>query len=74
MCVHVDYHWSTCAELSSFRSYILMITSSWFFQSGGDCMVLPSVSKEDATKLFPKHEVKAVPSGKGYIRVTPQPQ
>ena len=37
-------------------------------------MVLPTVSKEDAAKLFPQHEVKSVPSGKGYIRVTPQPQ
>ncbi len=70
MCVHVYYH---CRTLI-FSFLHRMITSSLFFQSGGDCMVLPSVSKEDATKLFPKHEVKAVPSGKGYIRVTPQPQ
>ena len=36
-------------------------------------MVLPTVSKEDAAQLFPKHVVKDVPSGKSYIRITPQP-
>ena len=44
-----------------------------FTQSGGECMVLPAVTKDEATKLFPEHVVKDVPSGKGYIRVTPQP-
>lgn len=44
-----------------------------FLQQGGSCMVVPSVSAEDAAKLFPKHEVKKVPSGKGYLRITPQP-
>ena len=43
------------------------------FQNGGECMVLPTVSKEDAAKLFPEHKVKEVPSGKPYIRITPQP-
>jgi len=43
------------------------------WQNGGSCMVLPTVSKEDAAKMFPSHEVKAVPSGKEYLRVTPQP-
>ena len=37
-------------------------------------MVIPSISKDEAAKLFPKHEVKSVPSGKEYIRVTPQPE
>ena len=37
-------------------------------------MIIPSVSEDDAKKLFPKgFEVKEVPSGKKYIRVTPQP-
>eukprot|EP00794_Sanderia_malayensis_P015614 gene15617-17188_t len=43
------------------------------WENGGNCMVIPSISKEEASKLFPKHEVKAVPSKKEYIRVTPQP-
>lgn len=37
-------------------------------------MVLPNVSEEDAKQLFPLHRTVEVPSGKGYIRVTPQPQ
>ena len=36
-------------------------------------MVLPTVSKDDAKRLFPNHKTKEVPSGKGYIRITPQP-
>ncbi|KAK3730061.1 hypothetical protein QZH41_009570 [Actinostola sp. cb2023] len=44
------------------------------WKSGGDCMVLPSVSKEDAAKLFPKGiNEQALPSGKHYMRFTPQP-
>ena len=44
-------------------------------QKGGDCMVLPSISKEDAEKLFPKGvRVQEVPSGKQYMRFTPQPE
>ena len=43
-------------------------------QSGGECMVLPNVSPEDAQKLFPQHHTENVPSGKPYIRITPQPQ
>lgn len=38
-------------------------------------MILPSVSNEDAQKIFPKgFEVKQVPSGKPYLRITPQPE
>jgi 1-Cys peroxiredoxin 6 len=37
-------------------------------------MVLPNVSPEDAQKLFPQHRTENVPSGKPYIRITPQPQ
>ena len=40
---------------------------------GGDCMILPTVSADDAKKLFPKHCVKEMPSGKPYMRFTPQP-
>ena len=43
------------------------------WQAGGECMVVPSLSKEEATKLFPKHRVVPMPSGKEYIRYAPQP-
>jgi len=42
--------------------------------SGGQCMVVPSLSNEEALKLFPQMEKRVVPSGKEYLRFTPQPQ
>ncbi|KAL5483930.1 hypothetical protein EMCRGX_G020350 [Ephydatia muelleri] len=45
------------------------------WQPGGKCMILPTVSQEDAAKLFPKgYDLVSVPSGKQYIRLTPQPE
>jgi len=44
------------------------------WQQGGDCMVLPSVKGEECTKLFPKMRIEQVPSGKEYMRFTPQPE
>ncbi|XP_071802111.1 peroxiredoxin-6-like [Asterias amurensis] len=45
------------------------------WQQGGDCMVIPSVKQEDIPKLFPKGvTMKPVPSGKSYLRYTPQPE
>lgn len=44
------------------------------FQTGDKCMVLPSVPEEEAKTLFPAFEQKSVPSGKGYLRFTPQPK
>lgn len=45
------------------------------WKSGGDCMVLPTVKPEDVSKLFPKGVTKKeMPSGKGYMRFTPQPE
>jgi len=44
------------------------------WKSGDKCMVVPSLSNDDATKLFPKgFETAQVPSGKSYIRLTPDP-
>eukprot|EP00164_Ancoracysta_twista_P001062 GFYU01001383.1.p2 GENE.GFYU01001383.1~~GFYU01001383.1.p2 ORF type:complete len:242 (+),score=87.25 GFYU01001383.1:58-726(+) len=41
---------------------------------GDDCMIVPSVSSEDAKTKFPKgFKTVDTPSGKPYIRVTPQP-
>jgi alkyl hydroperoxide reductase subunit AhpC len=39
------------------------------WKHGQDCIVVPSLSDEDATKLFPKGFKKIKP----YLRVTPQP-
>jgi 1-Cys peroxiredoxin 6 len=41
------------------------------WQPGDRCMVVPTLSEEEAKKLFPNHEVKKVPSGKNYLRFTP---
>eukprot|EP00891_Asterochloris_glomerata_P006702 jgi/Astpho2/6702/Aster-05054 len=44
------------------------------WQHGDKCMVVPTLSDDDANKKFPKGFEKAsLPSGKGYIRTTPQP-
>ena len=39
------------------------------WKSGEDCIIVPSLSDEDADKLFPKGYKKIKP----YLRVTPQP-
>jgi 1-Cys peroxiredoxin 6 len=44
------------------------------FQSGGECMVLPTLKEEEAKELFPKGFFFFIfPSGKPYLRITPQP-
>ncbi|CAG5091268.1 Oidioi.mRNA.OKI2018_I69.PAR.g12943.t1.cds [Oikopleura dioica] len=44
------------------------------WKSGDKCMVVPSLTDEQATKRFAKGFEKAsLPSGKGYIRLTPDP-
>ena len=41
---------------------------------GKECVVVPGVKDEDIPKLFPKgHRVTEMPSGKGYMRFTPDP-
>jgi len=42
--------------------------------NGGYCMVIPSVKADEATELFPEMETTPVPSGKQYLRMTPQPK
>merc|ERR1711872_762243 len=45
------------------------------WQQGGSCMVVPGVKQEDTAALFPKGvKVHEVPSGKIYLRTTPQPE
>ncbi|KAJ8960968.1 hypothetical protein NQ318_020271 [Aromia moschata] len=43
------------------------------WKPGQDVMVQPSVPEEEVKNLFPSLTVVALPSGKGYIRKTPQP-
>nr|UZC36343.1 Per a 20 allergen [Periplaneta americana] len=44
------------------------------WKSGGTCMVLPTLKEEEANALFPKgFSVVNLPSGKPYLRITPQP-
>ncbi|XP_033166203.1 peroxiredoxin-6 [Drosophila mauritiana] len=44
------------------------------WKQGGKCMVLPTVKAEDVPKLFPDGiETIELPSGKSYLRITPQP-
>nr|CAB3265143.1 peroxiredoxin-6-like [Phallusia mammillata] len=44
------------------------------WQSGGDCMIIPSVSNDEAAQKFPGFKTAKVPSGKAYIRTTPHPK
>ena len=37
-------------------------------------MILPTVSKADASTMFPGYRVEQVPSGKEYLRITSQPK
>ena len=47
---------------------------NYVFQSGDNCIVVPSLTDDDANKLFPKGFTKTdLPSGKGYLRYTPDP-
>jgi len=43
------------------------------WKQGEDCMVLPTISPEEAKATFPEHRQLDLPSGKGYMRFTPQP-
>ena len=53
-------------------SYSVATPANW--TQGQPCMVVPSLSDEAAAEKFPKgFEKAALPSGKGYIRMTPQP-
>merc|ERR1739844_273128 len=45
------------------------------WQNGGSCMVVPSVKPEEVAGLFPQGiTIHDVPSGKQYLRTTPQPE
>lgn len=44
------------------------------WKPGDRVMIQPSVTAEDAARLFPEIETIAVPSGKGYLRTTADPK
>lgn len=45
------------------------------WQTGGKCCIVPTLSEEEAKKQFPKgYETRELPSGKGYLRLTPDPR
>eukprot|EP01023_Acetabularia_acetabulum_P036239 TRINITY_DN3426_c0_g1_i1.p2 TRINITY_DN3426_c0_g1~~TRINITY_DN3426_c0_g1_i1.p2 ORF type:complete len:230 (-),score=56.33 TRINITY_DN3426_c0_g1_i1:375-1064(-) len=53
-------------------NYSVATPVNW--KDGDKCMVIPSVSDEAAKEKFPKgFETVTLPSGKPYVRVTPQP-
>lgn len=41
------------------------------WKPGDKCMVVPTLPVDEARKLFPNMEIKEVPSGKQYLRFTP---
>ena len=43
------------------------------WKRGERCIILPTVSKEDAQKQFPQHTTEKLPSNKSYLRYTPDP-
>jgi len=49
----------------------MLVLCMCVFQPGDRCMVVPSLSLEDAKAEFPNMEVVSVPSGKGYLCFTP---
>ncbi|XP_074654257.1 peroxiredoxin-6-like [Tubulanus polymorphus] len=44
------------------------------WKQGDKCMVLPTITGEEAKELFPEMKTKALPSGKEYLRMTPCPK
>jgi len=44
------------------------------WEQGGKCMVIPTVKADEAKELFPEMKITEVPSGKQYLRLTPQPK
>jgi len=45
------------------------------WKNGDNCMVIPQVKPDEIPKLFPKGvKICDVPSGRKYIRITPQPE
>ncbi|KAH7725920.1 glutathione peroxidase, partial [Aphelenchoides avenae] len=46
------------------------------WEPGNDCLVVPTLSNEEAAQMFGAANIRtvSVPSGKDYIRLTPHPQ
>lgn len=45
----------------------------FLIQPGDSVMIQPTVPDEEVATLFPQITIVALPSGKGYMRKTPQP-
>lgn len=43
------------------------------WKDGDECMVLPSIKNDEAQKMFPGMKIMPMPSGKEYMRFTPNP-
>ncbi len=60
-------------SLQMTSAYKCATPADW--QAGKECMVLPSLTDDDAKKAFPAGFKKVqVPSNKGYLRFTPDPR
>ena len=47
---------------------------NFYIQQGDACMILPTISEQEALEKFPKgFSIVDVPSGKKYLRQTAQP-
>jgi len=55
------------------RTAVHKVATPVNWRPGKDVMVLPSVSDEEAATMFEKVQVTEVPSGKKYLRQTPDP-
>jgi 1-Cys peroxiredoxin 6 len=62
-----------CDSLQLCAKYKEATPVDW--KQGENVIVQPSVKQEELSTLFPKGvETVSVPSGKQYLRVTPQPE
>lgn len=51
------------------------VTTPVEWQTGGNCCILPDLSEQEIKNKFPKgHESRELPSGKGYLKITPDPR
>merc|ERR1712107_903750 len=66
----------SCDEMDSLQlTATRKVATPVDWKAGGSCMVVPGVKQEDTAGLFPKGvKVHEVPSGKVYLRTTPQPE
>lgn len=65
----------TCQLYPGLPAPLLLSQFPFALQPGDSVMVVPTLPDEEAKKLFPKGVfTKDLPSGKKYLRYTPQPE